>query len=104
VGPAWQREKRREGARAGERGEVGPASWAAWREGRGEGNGLPGERRDWPKGRRGKRAGRAAGLGYLLFFLLLFFFFSTLKLFKQIYLNSMNSNPIHFTQINNAPA
>jgi hypothetical protein len=45
------------------------------------------ERRAGPR-REEKRAGGVAGLGCLLFFLLLSFFFSTLKLFKQFYLNS----------------
>jgi hypothetical protein len=56
-------------------GKEGEEEWAAR------------ERRAGPRGGE-KRAGRAAGLGCLLFFLLLSFFFSILKLFKQNYLNS----------------
>jgi hypothetical protein len=51
---------------------------------RGRGEWAAGERAG-PRGERERGAGRAAGL---FPFLLLFFFFSTLKLFKQFYLNS----------------
>jgi hypothetical protein len=90
---AWDRPGRgRKEKRAlglGKRGEVGPASWAAWREGSGEGNGLPGERKAGPReGGEREQVGLLGWTAFSSFFpFLLCFFFSTLKPFKQIYMN-----------------
>jgi hypothetical protein len=83
----------RRGRRSGEaraRG-AGPSVAHAGRERKGEeGEWAAGERAG-PRGREGRRAGRAErwfGLGWAAFLFSFLFFFSLLKLFKHNYLNS----------------
>jgi hypothetical protein len=79
-----QRERGRGGARSA-RLAIGPGAAHA---GKGEKRGMGCQGEKGPaQGEGEKRAGRAAGLGCLLFFPLLSFFFSILKPFKQTYLN-----------------
>jgi hypothetical protein len=81
VGIASQRERERGGVLGlGDRRGARPGVAHAGRRGKGE-MGCQGRGPAQEGG--GGRAGRASGLGCLLFFLLLSFFFSILKLFKQ---------------------